>query len=85
MTEVIGVHRGDGSSRLHTRIGKDRSPGINHQSVSVALAATVVDPRLRRGQHIGRVLNGPGLQQNLPMVLSGEGCECRRNHQQVCA
>ena len=85
MTEVIGVDRSNSRSSLNTRIGKDRAPGINHQSVSVALSATVVDPRLRWGKHISRVLDGPGLKKNLPVVFSGEGCECCRNHQQICA
>jgi hypothetical protein len=81
MTEVVGVHRSNGGSRLDTRIREDRSPGINHQGVSMTLTATVVDTGLSRSEDIGRVFNGPGLQKHLPMVFSGEGRECRRNHQ----
>ena len=62
MTEVIGVDRSNGSSRLDTRISEDCSPGINHQCVSMGLTATMMDTCLRRSQHIGRVLNGPSLQ-----------------------
>ena len=85
MTEVIGVDRSAGCASLNTCISKHRSPGINHQGVSVALATTVMHTRLRWSQHIGRVLDGPGLKKNLPVVFSGEGCECCRNHQQICA
>ena len=46
MTEVVGVHRSNGGSRQDTRIREDRSPGINHQGVSMALTATVVDTGL---------------------------------------
>ena len=61
MTEVIGVDRSNGCSRLDTRISEDRSPGINHQGVSMALTATVVDTGLSGSEDIGRVFNGPGL------------------------
>ena len=85
MTEVVGVHRSNGGSRLDTRIREDRSPGINHQGVTMALTATMVNTGLSRSEDIGRVFNGSGLQKHLPVVFSGEGRECRRNHQQVCA
>ena len=62
MTEVIGVDRSNGCSRLDTRISEDSSPGINHQCVSMALTAAVMDTCLRRSQHIGCVLYGPSLQ-----------------------
>ena len=61
MTEVIGVDRRNGCSRLDTRICEDRSPGINHQCVSMALTATVMDTCLCRSQHIGRVLYSSSL------------------------
>ena len=85
MTEMVGVDRSNGCSGLDTRISEDRSPGINHQSVSMALTATVMDTGLSRSEDIGRIFNGSGLQKHLPVVFSGEGRECRRNHQQVCA
>ena len=62
MAEVTRVDRSNGSSSLHTCISKDRAPGINHQGVAMALPTTVMHTGLGRSQHIGRVLNGPGLQ-----------------------
>ena len=55
MTEVIGVHRSNGGSRVDTRISEDRSPGINHQGVSMALTATVVDTGLSRSEDLSLI------------------------------
>jgi hypothetical protein len=42
-----------------------------------------MDSCLGRGQHIGGVLDRPGLEQNLPVILAGVGGEGRRHHQQI--
>ena len=76
VTDMGHIHRSDRSTRLNTGIRQDRSPGIDHHGVPMAVATVVMMARLGRSQHVGRVLNGAGLKQNLPVVLAGESCEC---------
>ena len=85
VTEMIGIDWSNGCPGRNSGIREDRAPGINYQSVAMALPATVVNSRLRWGQHIRRVFNGPGLQKNLPVVFSSECCECCGDHQQICS
>ena len=72
-SEMLCVHRGNGHSRADTCISQDSSPRVDDEGMAMTLSAPIVQPGLGWRQHIGRVFNGPGLQQHLPMVLSGSG------------
>ena len=82
MRRVDGRNRSTGQ---HTGISQHRAPGINHHGVTMAVSTSVMQSSLCRRQHVGGVLDGTGLKQHLPMVLSGEGGEGGWNHQQISA
>ena len=80
MARIDRRHR---RSHRHPGVSQHGAPGVDHQGVAVALAPAVVEARLGGGDHIGRVFDGPGLQQHLPMVLAGKGREGGGHHQHV--
>ena len=82
VTDVGNVDRCDGRPHLHTGIGQNGAPWIDHHRVTMALSTAVMKTGLCRSQDVGGVFNGTGLKQNLPVVLSGECREGRGNHQQ---
>ena len=52
-------------------LGQDQAPGVDDQGTAVAAAARGVLAPLGRGDDVGQVLDGPGPDQDLPVVPAG--------------
>ena len=80
---VPHIDRSDRLANGRAGVGEDGAPGIDHQGVAMGLAAGAVLTGLGWGDNIGRVLNRPRLQQNVPVVFARKGGEGGGNKEQI--
>ncbi len=67
---------------MNGALGENLAPGRNDQAMAESLASVLVTPALGVGEDVALRLNGAGLEERVPVGLSGDSREGGGNGQE---
>src|SRR4026208_1866415 len=75
----------NGHPRLRSSIAEYSSPGVHHEAVSIAFAATLMEAALRRSNDKSAFFYGSSPHKHFPMSFPGRTGESGRHAEQDCS